>query len=505
MTRVLIANRGEIAVRIIRACRELGIASVAVYSEPDARALHVRLADQARLIGPAPPRESYLRADKLLAVAAETGCDAVHPGYGFLSENDAFAQAVNDAGLAWIGPPPPAIRGMGLKVESRATAIAAGVPVVPGFELPSEHGLSDSEADLRLAEAAMAIGYPVLVKASAGGGGKGMRLVEDPERLDEALAAARREAQAAFGNPTVYLEKYIRNPRHIEIQLLADKHGNIVHLGERECSIQRRYQKIIEEAPSPAVSAELREKMGSGAVALARAVGYEGAGTVEFIVGQDALGQHYYFLEMNTRLQVEHPVTELAYGLDLLHWQLRIAAGEELTLRQEDLKPRGHAIECRLCAEDPAAGFLPQVGRIGVYREPQSPGVRVDTALYEGWEVGADYDPLLAKLIVHGPDRDTAIQRAAQALRDYAVLGLTTNSEYLQAILAHPAFLAGELSTGFITQHMEGWAPAPATELHWAAAAVAAAVPRGTAQQASSAASTALHNPWQSLGAWSNV
>ncbi len=491
--------------RIIRACRELGIATVAVYSEPDARALHVRLADQSRLIGPAPPRESYLCGDKLLAVAAETGCDSVHPGYGFLSENDAFAQAVIDAGLAWIGPPPAAIRGMGLKVESRATAQAAGVPVVPGYELPAD--ASAEEAVSMLLEAGATLGYPLLVKASAGGGGKGMRLVEVPERLDEALAAARREAQAAFGNPAVYLEKFITRPRHIEIQLLADKHGQIVHLGERECSIQRRYQKIIEEAPSSSVGPELRTRMGADAVALARAVGYEGAGTVEFILGQDALGQHYYFLEMNTRLQVEHPVTELAYGVDLVHWQLRIAAGEELSLRQEDLVPRGHAIECRLCAEDPAENFLPQVGRVGLYREPQSPGVRVDTALFEGWEVGSDYDPLLSKLIVHGQDRNTAIQRASQALRDYAVLGLTTNSEYLQAILAHPAFQAGELSTSFISEHLEGWSSRPPGDRVWLAAAVAAASPQSSAGRGSANAETpaALLSPWQSMGDWSNV
>ena len=496
MKRVLVANRGEIACRIIRGCHELGCEAVAVYSEPDARALHVRLADQACLLGAAAPAESYLNQAKLLARAAETACDSVHPGYGFLAENAEFAEAVQAAGLTWIGPPPSAIREMGLKVEARATARAAGAPVVPGFEDAS----ADDAGYLR---AAAEMGYPVMVKASAGGGGKGMRIVEAADRLLDALAAARRESGKAFGNDAVYLEKLLVNPRHIEIQVLADAHGHYVHLGERECSIQRRHQKVIEETPSTAVSAELRAEMGAAAVAIARRVGYVGAGTVEFMLDQHG---HYYFLEMNTRLQVEHPVTEFVYGIDLVHWQLRIAAGERLTLEQATLTPRGHSIECRICAEDPAKGFLPAVGTAAVYTEPRGPMVRLDSMLYQGCSVGADYDPLLGKLVVSAPDRSTAVARMSKALDELKIVGITTNLPFLHDLLCHPAFAAGETNTGFIDQHLADWHLPAAPLPEQLAAALAAALSRPDRSiSAPDESGGNFASPWQALSAWSNV
>jgi len=497
LKRVLIANRGEIACRLIRGCRELGCETVAVYSDPDARALHVRLADNACHIGAAAPAESYLNQAKLIDVARAAGCDAVHPGYGFLAENADFAEAVEAAGLIWIGPPPAAMRGMGLKIEARETARAAGAPVVPGFE-------DATASDEAYAQAAKAIGYPVMVKASAGGGGKGMRTVEAPDKLSAALAAARRESQSAFGNDTVYLEKLLIRPRHIEIQVLADMHGRVVYLGERECSIQRRHQKVVEETPSTAVSPALRAEMGAAAVAIARQVGYVGAGTVEFMLDQAG---HYYFLEMNTRLQVEHPVTEFVYGVDLVHWQLRIASSELLTLAQEELRPRGQAIECRICADDPAAGFLPAVGRVEVYSEPRGPMVRLDTMLYAGCEVGADYDPLLGKLIVWAPDRSAAIARMACALADHCILGVTTNLPFLYDVITHPAFAAGATDTSFIGQHFPSWA-APPPDVPVQLAAALALAGRGRAGRPTAAAEldgTAQATPWQSLGRWSNT
>jgi acetyl-CoA carboxylase biotin carboxylase subunit len=492
-SRVLVANRGEIACRIIRGCRELGCRTVAVYSDPDARALHVRLADCARHIGAAAPAESYLNQRKLIAVAQEAGCDAVHPGYGFLAENAAFAQAVLDAGLCWIGPPPEAIRGMGLKIAARETARAAGAPTIPGFE-------ETSADDAAYVSAAEEIGFPVMVKASAGGGGKGMRIVHDAAQLPAALAAARREAAGAFGDATVYLEKLIERPRHIEIQVLADAHGTCVHLGERECSIQRRHQKVIEETPSTVVTPQLRAQMGASAVAIAGRVGYVNAGTVEFIV--DPQGR-YYFLEMNTRLQVEHPVTELCYGIDLVHWQLRIASGERLTLKQDELTPRGQAIEARICAEDAAAGFLPQVGKVEVLALPDGPGIRLDSMLYQGCEVGADYDPLLGKLIVWAPDRPAAIARLAQALAGFHVLGVTTNIPFLRDVVLHPAFTAGATDTGFIADHFPRWSPAEPGVAAQVAAALALA--RAKPSLAASAARSEQPSPWQTLGGWSNV
>ena len=493
--KVLIANRGEIACRVIRGCHELGVETVAVYSDPDADAKHVRQAAEAVHLGAAAPAESYLNQEKLLAAARETGAEAVHPGYGFLAENSAFASAVAAAGMTWIGPPPSAIERMGLKVAARETAREAEVPVVPGFE-GTDAGVGEMLA------AAEGLGFPVLVKASAGGGGKGMRLVHEPDKLEAAVAAAQREAQGAFGDATVYLEKAIIEPRHIEIQLLADNHGNCVHLGERECSIQRRHQKIVEETPSVAVSPALRQEMGSCAVAIAKAVGYIGAGTVEFML--DATG-NYYFLEMNTRLQVEHPITEMTYGVDLVHWQLRIAAGETLTLKQEELTPRGHSIECRICAEDAAAGFLPATGKVELLVEPTGPGVRLDSLLQPSWEVGADYDPLLGKLIVWGSDREAASRRMLLALEEMRLLGVVTNIPFLHAAVAHEAFAAGQTDTGFIPRNFPQW-EATVPELPAQLAAVLALqLGRSVVPIPAGATPASAASPWLTLGSWSNV
>lgn len=494
-SRILIANRGEIACRIIRGCHELGSETVAVYSDPDKSALHVKRAGHSVHLGPAAPSESYLNQEKIIAAAKSLNCDAIHPGYGFLAENAEFAEAVMQAGITWIGPPSSAIREMGLKIEAREQARLADAPMIPGFE--------DAKAnDEEFLLAAQSLGYPVMVKASAGGGGKGMRLVESEDKLVAALAAARRESAKAFGNDTVYLEKFIINPRHIEIQVLADIHGNCVHLGERECSIQRRHQKVVEETPSTVVDRKLRDEMGSTAVAIAQQVDYVGAGTVEFIV--DTAG-NYYFLEMNTRLQVEHPVTELTYGVDLVHWQLRIAAGEKLDLDQAGLTPRGHAIEVRVCSEDPAEGFLPAVGTCRVYREPSGPGVRLDTMLYEGWEVGADYDPLLGKLIVWGADRTAAIARLKLAISNYQILGVQTNLAFLHAVVSHPAFAAGQTTTGFIDENFKDW-DCGEPDLPVQLAAVLAAATSRTIRSVNTAGEAGhIPTPWQTTGAWSNV
>lgn len=405
-TKVLVANRGEIALRVIRACQELGVKTVAVYSEADAEAPHVREADEAVLVGPPPSSQSYLVGERLIEVALRTGAQAIHPGYGFLSERAWFARAVREAGLVFIGPPAEAIEAMGSKTAARQLVIAAGVPVVPG----NAEGVKDADEALAIAES---YGFPVLLKAAAGGGGKGMRVVRAKEDIADALASARREAQNAFGDDAVYLEKYIEGPRHVEIQVLADTHGNVMHLGERECSVQRRHQKMIEEAPSVAVSPELRARMGATAVAAAKAAGYVNAGTCEFLLDKD--GQ-YYFLEMNTRIQVEHPVTELVMGIDLVQWQIRIAAGEALPFAQKDFTPRGWAIECRITSEDPSNGFLPSTGRIEYLHLPSGPGVRWDGGIEAGSVVGLHYDPMLAKLIVHAPTRDLAISRMRRAL-----------------------------------------------------------------------------------------
>ncbi|WP_151775180.1 acetyl/propionyl/methylcrotonyl-CoA carboxylase subunit alpha [Streptomyces abyssomicinicus] len=467
---VLVANRGEIAVRVIRTLRELGIRSVAVFSDADAEAPHVRAADTAVRIGPAPAAESYLRADRILEAAARTGAQAVHPGYGFLAENASFAQACADAGLVFLGPPASAIDLMGDKIRAKETVRAAGVPVVPGS---SGSGLTDAE----LAAAAREIGMPVLLKPSAGGGGKGMRLVREESALAEEIAAARREARSSFGDDTLLVERWIDRPRHIEIQVLADAHGNVVHLGERECSLQRRHQKIVEEAPSVLLDERTRASMGEAAVQAARSCGYVGAGTVEFIVpGGDP--SSYYFMEMNTRLQVEHPVTELVTGLDLVEWQLRVAAGEPLPFTQEDVTLTGHAVEARICAEtvsvkEGSRGFLPSGGRVLALREPSGPGVRTDSGLGEGSEVGSLYDPMLAKVIAHGPDRATALRRLRAALADTVVLGVPTNTGFLRRLLAHPDVVSGEMDTGLVEREAESLVPegVPA-EVYEAAAAV---------------------------------
>ncbi|MYV64325.1 ATP-grasp domain-containing protein [Streptomyces sp. SID4931] len=448
---VLVANRGEIAVRVIRTLREQGVRSVAVFSDADADARHVREADTAVRIGPPPAAESYLNVPALLDAARRTGAQAVHPGYGFLAENAEFAQACADAGLVFIGPPAAAIALMGDKIRAKETVAAYGVPVVPGS---SGSGLTDAQ----LEEAAREIGTPVLLKPSAGGGGKGMRLVRDAAVLGEEIAAARREARASFGDDTLLVERWIDRPRHIEIQVLADAHGNVIHLGERECSLQRRHQKIIEEAPSVLLDEATRAAMGEAAVQAARSCGYVGAGTVEFIVpGNDP--SSYYFMEMNTRLQVEHPVTELITGLDLVEWQLRVAAGEQLPYAQKDITLTGWAIEARVCAEDPSRGFLPSGGTVLALREPQGGGVRTDSGLSEGVPVGSLYDPMLSKVIAYGPDRATAIRKLRAALADTVILGVPTNAGFLRRLLAHPDVVAGTLDTGLVEREAEGLVP----------------------------------------------
>ncbi len=491
--RILIANRGEIAVRIIRACRDMGIETVAVYSEPDAGAMHVALADMAVPVGGAAPADSYLRIDRLLDAARATGAEAIHPGYGFLSERAAFARAVRAAGLVFIGPPAEAIEAMGSKTAARALMEPAGVPVVPGYQGGGE--LSDYRA------AAERLGYPILVKASGGGGGKGMRIVEHAAELPVSIEAAQREAGKAFGDERVYLEKLLVGPRHVEIQVLADSHGNAVHLFERDCSIQRRHQKIIEESPSPALSPELRAEMGAAAVAAARACGYVNAGTIEFLLDRD--GQHFYFLEMNTRLQVEHPVTESVTGLDLVKLQLRIAAGEELPFIQADLSQRGHAIECRVYAEDPANGFLPSTGPLLRVVEPGGPGVRVDTGVATGDTVLHYYDPLLAKLIVWGPSRADAVSTLRRALREYVVLGVTTNLSFLQAVVEHAAFREGRTSTAFVEQNFADWRE-PVGDANLAALAAALSdilAPTGSAAPTVGGGSDGdPYNPWRQAG-----
>jgi len=439
MDKVLVANRGEIAVRIIRACKELGISTVAVYSEADRNALHVRYADEAYPIGPAPAQDSYLRYEKIIDVAIKSGADAVHPGYGFLAENHIFAQACLEAGLIFIGPRPDTIRLMGDKMMARRVVKAAGVPVVPG----TDYGLTDEE----LISVAPRVGFPLLIKPAYGGGGKGMRIVETPEELPRALAMARREAKAVFGDDTVYLERIVQGARHIEFQILADEFGHIIHLGDRECSIQRRHQKLIEEAPSRALDDDLRSKMGDAAVRVARAVGYVNAGTVEFLLDKDG---NFYFLEMNCRLQVEHPVTEMVTGIDIVKEQLRIASGRKLRYRQEDVKLRGWALECRIMAEDPYNDFLPSTGRITGLYEPSGPGVRVDSGVYEGFDVSLYYDSLISKLIVWGETRGEAILRMRRALEEYRILGIKTNIPFHQQILNSSRFIGGQFDTKFV-------------------------------------------------------
>jgi 3-methylcrotonyl-CoA carboxylase alpha subunit len=480
--RVLIANRGEIAVRVMAACQELGVRTIAVYSEADRDAYHVRRADEAYPIGPAPATASYLDVPAIITAARASGAQAIHPGYGFLSENADFAQACTDGGIVFIGPPPDAIRLMGSKIAAKRAVEESGVPTVPGY--------SGSARDARtLLKEAQRIGFPVMIKASAGGGGKGMRVVDDAAHFADALEGARREAQAAFGDDSVFLEKLVVSPRHVEFQVLADAFGNVIHLGERECSIQRRHQKIVEESPCVALTPALRDEMGRAAVAAARAAGYVNAGTCEFLLDQDG---RYYFLEMNTRLQVEHPVTELVTGVDLVHQQLRIAAGERLQLEQASMTPRGHAIEVRIYAEDPANGFLPSTGAVHSFDVPHAPGIRLDAGVEAGDPVTMHYDPLLAKLIVHAEDRDAAARRMQWALDHVAVLGVTTNVPLLRTIVADEAFLAGQTTTSFLADR--GLTHVAASDaVPWQALAAAA---MSETLAAPSATQPAVRSPW---------
>jgi 3-methylcrotonyl-CoA carboxylase alpha subunit len=492
--KILIANRGEIACRVIRTARRLGIRTVAVYSEADAGALHVAMADEATLIGPAPAAESYLKADAVLAAAKASGAQAIHPGYGFLSENAGFAEACATNGVVFIGPPVGAIQAMGSKSESKRLMEKAGVPLVPGY-----HGADQSDAALTVA--AKSIGYPVLVKASAGGGGKGMRVVREPGGLAEAIAGARREAKAAFGDDTLLIEKYLERPRHVEIQVFADSHGNAVYLFERDCSIQRRHQKVIEEAPAPALPDGVRRAMGEAAVAAAKAVDYVGAGTVEFLT-QDG---GFFFIEMNTRLQVEHPVTEMITGLDLVEWQLRVARGQTLPLAQEQLTRHGHAFEARLYAEDPARDFLPAIGQLKRLRPPaENRHVRVDTGVREGDSVSMFYDPMIAKLIVWDESRDAALLRLKRALADYELAGVANNIGFLGRIAAHPAFAALEVDTGFIERHKAELFPEqlPVPAIGLAFATLALLLEREAEAGRAARASGDVHSPWHLTTGW---
>ncbi len=448
LDKLLIANRGEVAVRIARACQELGIRTVAVYSDADAQAMHVRVADEAFPIGPAAPHESYLRGDRIIAAARSAGAQAIHPGFGFLSENADFADAAREAGLIFIGPAGESIRRMGSKTRARAIMQLAGVPIVPGYE---------GGIDADFGEAAGTIGYPIVVKAAAGGGGKGMRVVRHPADLSAAIESAQREAETAFGDPAIFVEKYVEQAHHVEFQIFGDRHGNLVHLFERDCSAQRRHQKIIEETPAPLLDGELRQHMAEAAVTAAQAVAYHNAGTVEFIV--DPQTREFYFLEVNTRLQVEHPITEMITGLDLVKLQIKVALGEPLPFTQDQVTARGHALECRVYAEDAANGFLPATGPVLLAKFPVAPGVRVDSGIESGDEVSLHYDPMLAKIIVCGQDRADAIRKMDAALRNTVILGVTTNVRFLRDVLAHPAFQRGEVTTNFIEREFAAWRP----------------------------------------------
>jgi acetyl-CoA carboxylase biotin carboxylase subunit len=490
--KVLIANRGEIAVRVVRACREMGITSVAVFSDVDRAALHVRKADEAYAIGPAPARESYLNVQKILDVARRSGAEAIHPGYGFLSENAGFARACTEAGIKFIGPPASAMELMGSKTRARTAMQTAGVPMVPG----SARGLTLLEAEAMAAE----IGFPVMIKAAAGGGGKGMRLVRAAAELKSAFETAQSEALRAFNDGEIYLEKFIENPRHIEIQVLGDEHGHVVFLGERECSVQRRHQKVIEEAPSAIVDEDMRRRMGAVAVQAAVSAGYANAGTIEFLV--DA-ARNFYFLEMNTRLQVEHPVTEMVTGLDLVQLQLRIAAGEKLPFTQQQITLRGHAIECRIYAEDPDNNFFPSPGQISRLMQPSGPGVREDSGVYEGWTVPLDYDPMLSKLIVHAADRPAAIARMKRALDEYFVGGIKSNLPLFRRILDHQDFAAARIDTGFLDRLLATKAgPGPANNGQAEIAAVAAAIFAATPQKNGQNVARPAGNANGPLSAW---
>ncbi|MSQ48010.1 MAG: acetyl-CoA carboxylase biotin carboxylase subunit [Deltaproteobacteria bacterium] len=493
--KILIANRGEIAIRVARTCRELGIATVAVYSEADLSSPHLFAADEAVCIGPAQASQSYLNAQALISAAQQTGAQAIHPGYGFLSENSAFAQLVREAGLTFIGPSSESLAAVGNKIFARQTVTKLGVPVVPALEHPSR-----DPALLR--EQVQALGYPVLIKAASGGGGKGMRIVRQEKELLEAAAAAEREAVSAFAEGTIYIERYIERPRHIEVQILGDQHGTLVHLGERECSIQRRYQKILEETPSPAVSPQLRDAMTTAALTVAKAAGYYNAGTVEFILDDQG---RFYFLEVNARLQVEHPITEWITGLDLVREQIRIAAGERLGFAQNDIQRRGHAFECRVYAEDPARGFLPSPGTVLAWNAPTGPGIRVDAGVTAQTVVSVYYDPLIAKLSTWGQDREQARRRMESALRQCAVLGPTTNLPFLLDLVTHPAFIAGDTHTGFLTEHLSQWQPTSSAG-HDLEAALTIAITHARKSRVTTATSVGgqpvTASPWQQLGGW---
>lgn len=494
--KVLVANRGEIARRVIQACRELGIRTVAVYSEADANAPFVREADEAYLLGGAPASESYLNIRRILEVAQQAGAQAIHPGYGFLSENPEFAAACAQAGIVFIGPRPEVIRLLGDKGAAKRAAERAGVPTVPGYT-PEDHATPET-----LLQAAQQLGFPVLLKAVAGGGGKGMRIADSPERFLEIAESAAREAQNAFGDPRLMLERYIAHPRHIEVQILADQHGTVMHLYERECSIQRRHQKIIEESPSPALDAKTRTAICEAAVRLAQAVGYTNAGTVEFLYEQTPDGGRFYFLEVNTRLQVEHPVTELVTGVDLVHWQIRIAAGERLELSLPKL--HGHAIEARLYAEDPENEFAPSLGTLLAYQVPHLPGVRVDSGVEAGSVITHHYDPMIAKVIAHAPDRTAAIRRLVNALEQITIVGVRTNQAFLMDVLQHPAFLVGALHTGFLQEHQIKSAPETPPEPVLLALALLEPLTQQRRQLTTphDGAPAPYPSPWEQLGRW---
>ncbi len=500
MRRLLIANRGEIAIRIIRACREAGISPIAVYSEADRDALHVALADAAYPIGPAPAVESYLRSENLLQAAHQAGADAIHPGYGFLSENADFAQACADAGITFVGPPADVIRLLGDKIAAKQLMAAAGVPIVPGYN-------GEDQSDRRLLREAKQIGTPLLIKAAAGGGGRGMRVVQEMDTFSDALETARREAEAAFGDDRVLLERYVAGARHVEVQIFGDTQGHVVHLFERECSIQRRHQKIIEESPSPALTPELRARMTQAATQAGAAAGYVNAGTVEFLLETRPDGDHrFYFLEVNTRLQVEHPVTESITHRDLVRLQLRIAQGEPLPFTQEEVVASGHAMEVRLYAEDAAVGFLPSVGRLALWMAPTGPGIRIDSGVASGSEVSPYYDPMLAKLIAQGETRAETLARMEQALLHFHALGVRTNSAYLLAIIRHPAFQAGELSTSFLAQYFPMWKPPePPNEVLLALAAEAVTAAEARPGSPSPTPDGDPYSPWRSGGTWRNT
>jgi len=493
--KILVANRGEIAVRIIKACQEMGISTVAVFSDADRLSLHVQITDEAIGIGPPPAVDSYLDMDRIIQAAKKIGADAIHPGYGFLAENSAFARRCEKEKIVFIGPNSDALELVGDKVRSRQTLEKADIPIIPGMK-----GIVEDTSAIKVE--AQKIGYPVMIKASAGGGGKGMRVVFDEKKLTPALEAGMREAKSAFGDESVYLEKYIEEPRHVEFQVLADNHGNVVHLFERECSIQRRHQKIVEETPSQALDPELRARMGETARKVMQISGYNNAGTVEFLLDKD---NNFYFLEVNARLQVEHPVTELTTGVDLVHQQIKIAAGEKLPFKQEDLEQKGHAIECRIYAEDPHNNFLPSSGKILYFKEPHGPGVRNDYGIYSGWDVPIYYDPILAKLIVWAENRETACQRMIKALDDYVILGVQTNIRFLRDLIGHPRFHKGETTTSFIQDHFADWTGEKDSEEKQKLALLAAAF--DSSQGASPAKAfrvtkKEIYSPWLSLGKW---